>query len=482
MHDPHALSPVRPRARLGFVPSGLNQGAGDGRRPPGGGGDGQDRWPGPCYRPLRFSPSRRVSELSFERCLLYAGVFFSPFLDLTAEAVFFTLSDALFCAALVVLLLRRRLPPLPLGVMTWPWIASFVLIIGGLHVSSMLEGDMWRGVILLLQYSFCFIVLPYLLLGRKEKEAYRLLYVFIGGVIALDLHGILTFYLIGYTPDSHVVSGNGRLETLSGSANAAACLNAMMIVVVLWLRLSGKLSFKMSAVLFSVMLVTIVLTSSNGGIIAMSAGILAFLACSLSFRQTVKIMPILAIPGVFLMAGGSNYLPSTFQERVLNALASGDVSEAGTFTSRSALMQEAVDMINIDRISLLGIGADQFRLKSVQEAPVHNTFLLLWVEGGMASLLGWLLFCSTGFILWYVARAQGIMHYARAAVLASFIVFIVVANVSAHIYARYWYTALLLIMQPTLIGLSLHFLKSERFAQAFRQRFTRSNRRLVRRW
>jgi hypothetical protein len=40
--------------------------------------------------------------------------------------------------------------------------------------------------------------------------------------------------------------------------------------------------------------------------------------------------------------------------------------------------------------------------------------------------------------------------------------------VSARIYAQYWYTALLLIIQPTLIALS-HFLKSERFAQTFRR-------------
>jgi hypothetical protein len=481
MHNPRALSIVGPGARPGLVPSKLNHGAGDGRRPPGG-GDGQGRGPGPRYRPLRVSPSRRVGALSLERLLLYAGVFFAPFLDLTAEAVFFTLSDAFFCAALAVLLLRRRLPPVPLGALAWPWIASFVLIVGGLQVSSMLEGAAERGVVLLLQYSFCFIVLPCLLLGWDRQTAYRLLLAFLAGVLALDLHGILTFYLVGYVPDSPVVSGNGRLETLSGSANAAACLNAMMIIVVLWLRLSGRFSFAISAVLFSIMLVTIVLTSSNGGLIAMTVGILAFLALSLKLRQSVKVLPILALPGAFLLAGGSDYLPSAFQERVLNALVSGDVSEAGTFESRSALIQEALEAINTDRISLIGIGADQFRLRSVQETPVHNSFLLLWVEGGMLSLLGWLLFCSTGFILWYLARAQGVMVYGRAAVLACFIVFIIVANVSAHIYARYWYTALLLIMQPTLIALSPHFLKSERFAKTFRRRFTRSNRRLVRRW
>ena len=427
-----------------------------------GGGGGHGNRPGPRFRQTRSSPIKLFTELSFERLLLYAAVFFSPFLDLSAEAIYFTLSDSLYCAALVILLLRRCLPSAPLGFLVWPWITSFVLIVGGLLVSSMLEGDTERGVILLLQYSFCFIALPYILLGWNEKEAYRLLYVFLAGVIALDLHGILTFYLVGYVPGSPVVSGSGRLETLSGSSNATACLNAMTIVTVLWLYLSGKLSFGLSAALFAVMLVTIVLTSSNGGILAMTTGILAFLACSLRLREMLKILPILILPGLFLLAGGAEYLPSTFQKRVLPALVSGDVSEAGTFESRSALMQEALDMINADQISLIGIGADQFRLKSVQEAPVHNAFLILWVEGGILSLLGWVLFCSLGFILWVVARRQGIMPYGRAAVFAAFIVFIVVANVSAHIYARYWYTALLLIMQPTVIAFSQSSRKSAR--------------------
>jgi hypothetical protein len=130
----------------------------------------------------------------------------------------------------------------------------------------------------------------------SEKEAYRLLGVFIAGVIALDIHGIFTYYVIGYTPTSNIVSGNRRLETLTGGANPASCLNALMIVVVLWLRLNGKLTFKSSAMLVSIMLVTMVLTSSNSGIIAMSAGILVFLGSD-RWRRSCRSWPF---PSCFL--------------------------------------------------------------------------------------------------------------------------------------------------------------------------------------
>lgn len=414
---------------------------------------GGDR-PRPAWRPDGQASARSSAGTRVENAALYAGVFFAPFLDLSSQTVFITLSDVFFCVAMAILLFRRCIPRAPLGFLTLPWFLAYLMVAGGLYVSSMLKGDPERGIILLLQYSFCFIILPHLLLGRSEQQAYRLIYVYLAGVIVLDVHGIATFYLVGYTPESPVVSGSGRLETLTGSTNAAACLNGMMIVVVLWLTLAGRLRPLLGAVLVCVMLFTIVLTSSNGGLIATFMGLLIFLGFSLSSAQLLKAVPLLAIPVIFLLAGGTDYLPEAFHERVLVALTTGDVSAAGTFEARNALIHEALDLINAERVSWLGIGADQFRVVSVQEAPVHNSFLLLWAEGGLLSLLGWLLFCSIGFMVWGAAQAKGLIPYGRSAVLASFAVFMIVANVSAHIYARYWYAALLIVMQPILIELS----------------------------
>jgi O-antigen ligase len=210
------------------------------------------------------------------------------------------------------------------------------------------------------------------------------------------------------------------------------------------------------------MLFTVVLTSSNGGLIATCVGLAIFLGFSLNPSQTLKAVPLLLLPVLFLLAGGVDYLPQTFHERVLVALTTGDVSAAGTFEARNELMHEALNLIDGERVSWLGIGADQFRLISAAEAPVHNSFLLLWAEGGIVSFLGWLMFCSIGLIVWAVARSRGLMPYGRSAVLASFAVFLIITNVSAHIYARYWYAVLLIIMQPTLIELSKQFVAGRR--------------------
>ena len=389
----------------------------------------------------------------FERYLIYAAVFLSPFINLRTDVVFFTLSDALLSVALASMFVRGRLPRAPLGPLTVSWVAAFVLIAGGLYLSS-LRGDLERGAVLTVQYLFCFILLPYALMRDDEDEAYRLLLIFILGIVVMDLHGIVTFYTIGYTPDSQVVTGARRLATVHGNPNGAASLNAIVIVMVPWLRSIRRISATLTACFLSVSVLTLVLTSSNTGLIATVAGLSAFVVCTMRPKTILKVAVVCALAALFFRFGGVDYLPDAFKKRVLVALVEGDISEAGTFASRSALMVEATDMLGGREFSLLGIGADQYRVKSVQGIPVHNSFLILWVEGGMLSLLGWILMCSMGLILWLCELRNRLVTYGSAAAIAVFVVFTVFANATAHVYQRQWYMALLLVMQPTIIALS----------------------------
>ncbi|WEX75616.1 O-antigen ligase domain-containing protein [Sinorhizobium numidicum] len=341
-----------------------------------------------------------------------------------------------------------------MGVVAFFWVSAFLLISSGIYLSSLFIGDATRGVILIMQYFFCFILLPHALMQRDENEAYRLIIIFILGVLALDIHGIVTFYTVGYSPESQVVTGALRLATLMGAANAAASLNAMTIVILLWLRTIGRISFLPFLCILSTMILALVLTSSNTGLIAVTTGTLIYFAVTFRPGLLVRIVPAIVLAVAFFLLGGANYLPATFHKRVLAAVLEGDITEAGTFTDRAALNYEALEMIGSRGFSLLGIGADQFRLASFHEVPVHNTFLILWVEGGVLSLAGWMLMSSMGIIVWLLAWRRNVIPHGRAAVLVCFVVFVTVASATAHIYSRHWYTVLLLTMQPTIIALS----------------------------
>jgi O-antigen ligase len=157
---------------------------------------------------------------------------------------------------------------------------------------------------------------------------------------------------------------------------------------------------------------------------------------------------------ILVSAGGTSLLPKTFQTRVLQAITSGDINEAGTFLSRADLMKEAISVISDKGIFFLGLGADQFREISVQTAPVHNLYLLLWVEGGVTSLVGWLLFTLAGLLIWLALwRANG-PRPALAAQAAVMAVILSIAMFNAHMYARYFLVPILLVH-----GISLSHLR-----------------------
>ena len=101
-------------------------------------------------------------------------------------------------------------------------------------------------------------------------------------------------------------------------------------------------------------------------------------------------------------------------------------------------MEEAIEVISEERILIVGLGADQFRERSVQEAPVHNLYLLLWVEGGLLAVAGWVMFSGVGVLLWFAIRRAGGHKYALAAVATTLVVFLTIAMFNSHMYARYW--------------------------------------------
>ena len=86
--------------------------------------------------------------------LVGAAVFFSLLPEWRLSAAFFTLSDLLFCASLLMILLTRGLPLAPFGMLTSPWMAACALFIAALIASSLINGVPMRALVVCLQYLF----------------------------------------------------------------------------------------------------------------------------------------------------------------------------------------------------------------------------------------------------------------------------------------------------------------------------------------
>jgi hypothetical protein len=93
---------------------------------------------------------------------------------------------------------------------------------------------------------------------------------------------------------------------------------------------------------------------------------------------------------------------------------------------------------------LIGQGADQYRVLSQYGAPVHNSYLLLWVEGGVPALIGWICLVTiplVGSLL--VGKGQRLVAATGFAVGT---VSALMGLTGAHMYARHGYVPLHLAM------------------------------------
>jgi len=133
---------------------------------------------------------------------------------------------------------------------------------------------------------------------------------------------------------------------------------------------------------------------------------------------------------------GREYLPAVFQKRVLGALESGDIGQAGTFDHRLELIYEAIHRAN--ETIFLGVGADQYAVTSFISQPVHNLYLLLWTEGGLFCMIGFIIMIGAGMgpALQAWNRPGGRTYAVCLLCLAT--LFLMSVNAFANVYGRFW--------------------------------------------
>lgn len=398
------------------------------------------------------------SGVRLERAIVALGIFLAPMATLRFDAFFFTASDFLLCVSLTMLLIFGRLPQAPLGPTTIVWIVGAALLLLGLLGSSLLRGlDPARALVVVAQYLFAYVLLLWVIAGRQLHDAEMLTKAFVLGVAAICVHGILIFYTIGYTPESIVVSGRRRLNTVLGDANLAASIVSLCLPLLLYLWMQGRIRAWLAVPLLGVFATTVVLTGSFSGLALASFSIALFLIVTMSRVIFVRLVLVMAAGAAILMAGGDQYLPEAFRERVLSALVEGDIKHAGTFGARLDLIHEAVAVIRDRGVLLVGLGADQFRAISEHRAPVHNLYLLLWAEGGVLALLGWCLMLLTIILLAVAARLSGAPSALAAQAVATTFILLLGANATAHLYARFWILPSLLSVALLMAGLGRQF-------------------------
>lgn len=395
---------------------------------------------------ISTAPAVRPKAHRIEFFLACMFVYLSPMNVFMVPTFFFTASDAFACLCLLAMIAHHSLNLRPLGPGTFLWVIGLAIMVGALFISSLVAGAPVRGLILVGQYLFAFLVVPLILLTRSSEETNFLLKVFVVSMLTVVLHGIYVIHIVGET-NTIFVSGSGRLMGLVRRINAGGYLMAFTIPIVLSMMHSRLIHPFLASISIALLAYGVILTASNTALSGLVFGVAIYFIMSANFQRIV-----IAAAFSVLAAGALSFtdlhaiLPEIFQQRVLAGLESGDINEAGTFSDRLLLIREALQLA--DDTIWLGVGADQYRAMSQYNLPVHNTYLLLWTEGGLPSLIGFVLMLMGIALLvvyaWPIERARP----AAKAAIATTVVFLILINSSTHIYGRFVIIPIFISLAP----------------------------------
>ena len=401
-----------------------------------------------------MSPARMSPWDSTVVTLLAISVFFSSWNLLRIGTINFTLADLTMLTAMAIVLAQGRLNRQPFGSVTPFWIGGLVAMLGGLFVSSVANGDPLRWVNVAAQYTMAYLAMPMLLMSCPAERMRRLTLMFVLGVTLSQAIGIMASFLFSFNDVASVlgdgfITGNGRVGAMAGEPNPNGASVAFAMPMLLYCLRSGILRPVAAVLCGGILCWGLMLSASFTGFSATALAAVITLGL-FGLRYLVRLGLILAVAlGIFVASGAP--LPATFQERVGDAVESGNIDQAGTFVNRAELMEEAWRFA--ENNTFIGLGVDQYRVISAHDNPVHDLYLLIWNEGGGIALAG----LMTMLCLLVALSVGGIRRYREegAMALAITVVFLVYATSYPHMYSRNWLIPVMLALS-TIYGRRSH--------------------------
>ena len=279
------------------------------------------------------------------------------------------------------------------------WLISGCLIVAGLLVSNVLHsvGNL-SSFSRIAQYAFSYLLIPITLavLFQRTPAEQALLWC-VWGFFASTAIAVATAVLspnlyqnlveMGFFPVEDRVGGfvgpNGLAKTIA------------LLAPYLLQKISTERSYPIKyIVVFLVFALGVIGAASVAGVGAFSIAVVLTL---LAFPRAILrlIVPVAIVAVVFVavsLSASTNEKVAASLERLSKAWEMGGVVGSPSYGIRTWLVEEAKDFIQ--ESPLIGIGAGRYEHLSLFGIQVHNTYLLLWCEGGIVALLGFLTFVT----------------------------------------------------------------------------------------
>lgn len=411
-----------------------------------------DSAPGMPAHPARTAGHADMWSRIPRLCLLVA-VFFSGWTLLRVGSINLTFSDVAFLASLILIAMQGRLNAVPFGPLTPFWVAGLTMMLGGLFVSSIVNGDPMRWANVAIQYTVAYLLIPLLLMQQEQRLTRILPVMFVLGTTLSEAIGIASTFVFTFhdTVDllgDGFITGNNRLGAMAGQPNPNGAVIAFSLPMLVYSVFKGTMPWLAGLVCGIILLWGLMLSASFTGFSASVLALTITLAV-MGLRYLARVALVVAVAvGLFVASGAP--LPETFQERVGGAVGSGDINQAGTFVNRSELIDEAWKFA--EGTTFIGMGVDRYRELSHHDNPVHNLYLLIWNEGGSIAFAGLIVLLALLCILAAGGLRRGRAEGAMAC--AVVIVFLIYTASYPHMYSRMW-------LMPIMVALSVIYTRRD---------------------
>jgi hypothetical protein len=348
-----------------------------------------------------------------------------------------TMSDMILIVCTLLMLVSRGLNARMMGRMSVLWVGGIVMLLGGMLVGSTMHGDFTRWPVVAGQYAFALLLIPMVLANCSLPALRKAALAYVWGVavsqaVGIALVNLFSRDMINQYVNKYVVTGNGRLGAFTGepNSNGAVCVFALIFLLhaVIEKRLRPVIAVPLALVIVAGLVYSASFTAFATTILS-----IGFVLALSRIRTVITIaLPVLLVVGAYVGLGGP--VPAVFEQRVGDAVVSGDPTKAGTFVGRSVLIEEAWQMSG-DNL-LIGLGSDGYRKASAYGMPVHQLYLLVLNEGGVVSFLGLCLMFAAMFV--HGTSIAGRSRTDGVCALALLGVFFLYAMSLPHMFARMW--------------------------------------------
>lgn len=393
----------------------------------------------------------------------------APFFVLRVPGTSFSLVDLCVLIGAVPILLRAFLQPSSFSWLTSvstpqvPQGSAFLVacLLSGVEGSMMgsVPFSTWEFATSVLQYAFVLILMPLVACSylTPERLWWFLRMVALGYVVPMAVTVLLmhprapesarsTFFLAG--------RARGSFE----NANAFAGVLNLLTPVYAVLGVADRGVWRLlGTVGLGLLLLCLVLTASFGGVLVLLAMVAANIVLMVAwpshpFRlHKGRSIGFLAVVVLILVSTLGTLLSSPWTkgqiERRLELVRQQPAEKLlregslGSASKRIVLVEEAWEMIQHRAGGLWGHGLGQSAAESRFSQPVHVTYLLFWIEGGLLLLLAYLAYLAGLFRnVRALARRQPVV---AAATGLGVVALVLLGGISPHVYLRFYWVPLM---------------------------------------